>query len=198
VGAIVGDRRCSKFSALMTYHPIFPAALQPVATALLHALRAGETSRATPGFTVLVRGEQLSAPGRVYYAPDDLRSVIARSDGDARILALCLGTRHWDGYVREECVRQIVGIDRPWVVPFVVQLLGEYVLEIVDVVAAAIPGVNAVQFSEFARENRGFMATTRRRMTSYWDCYFRGRFPTLQTCPAFIALEVIEGLAGPA
>jgi hypothetical protein len=94
---------------------------------------------------------------------------------------LYLGTRHWDGYVREECVRQLVGIDRPWVVPFVVQLLGEYVLEIVDVVAAAIPGVNAAQFSEFVRENRGFMATTRRRMTSYWDCYFRGRFPTLQT-----------------
>lgn len=147
------------------------------------------------GFTVLVQGEKLSAPYRVYYAPHDLRSAIARSRGDTLILALSLGTRHWDGYVREECLRQLVAMDRPWVVPFLVQLLGEYVIEIVEVIAAAIPEANSAQFSDFVQENPEFMATTRRRVTSYWNCYYRSRFPTLQTYPAFIAIEAIERMA---
>ncbi len=54
------------------------------------------------------------------------------------MLALSLGTRHSDGRIREECLRQIVAVDRPWVAPFVVQLLGEYVIKIVEVIAATI------------------------------------------------------------
>ncbi|KQV48479.1 hypothetical protein ASC95_21355 [Pelomonas sp. Root1217] len=134
----------------------------------------------------------LSAPYRVYYPPGELRSVIARSTGDEKTLALSLGTRHWDGYVREECVRQLFAVDRPWIVPFVVELIGEYVVEIVEVIAAAFPKMNAAQFADFAMQNPKFMATTRRRATSYWDCYYRSCFPTLQTYPAIAALNAIE------
>ena len=48
------------------------------------------------------------------------------------------------------------------------------------------------RFRAFARENPAFMATTRRRATSYWDCYYRMGFPTLQTYPAVFALNEIE------
>ncbi len=89
-------------------------------------------------------------------------------------------------------MRQLIGVQRPWVVPFVIQLLGEYVLEIVEVIAAAIPLMNAGQFADFVRENPGFMATTRRRAISYWDCYHRSRFPALRSYPAWIALEAID------
>jgi hypothetical protein len=180
----------------MTYRPIFPAALQPSASALLRALVLEELAPAMPGFTVLVRGEQLSAPYRVYYAPANLRSMISRSSGDTRLLALCFGSRHWDGHVREECLRQLlVPTDRPWVVPFVVQLIGEYVIEIVEAIAATISSETAARFCEFARENPGFMATTRRRATSYWACYYRQRFPALRSYPAYVALEAIEQAA---
>lgn len=40
-------------------------------------------------------------------------------------------TRHHDGYVRQEWAREVVPVAEPWVVPFMVQLLGEYVVEIV-------------------------------------------------------------------
>ncbi len=176
----------------MTYIPRFPAALQPIASALLRALPVESTQLAANEFTVLVQGEQLSVPYRIYHAPDSLRSVISSSSGETQVLALCFGTRHWDGYFREECVRQLVAIDRPWVVPFIVQLVGEYVIEIVEVIATALPQVNPLQFSEFVRENPRFMATTKRRVTSYWDCYHRRRFPTLQSYPAFKVLEAIE------
>lgn len=176
----------------MTYRPMFPAVLWPAASTLLLALPDAELAPATDGFTVLVQGEQLSVPYRVYYAPQNLQSVIARSSGDTRMLALCLGTRHWNGYVREDCLRQLIGNDRPWVVPFVVQLLGEYVIEIVEAIAAAVSDADHEPLSAFARENPDFMTTTRRRATSYWDCYYRRRFPTLQSYPAFVALEAIE------
>lgn len=194
-GAIVGDRRSSNLAALMTYQPIFPASLQPAASALLRVLPTAEFAAALQGFKVRIHGELLSAPHRVYYQLSDLRSAIANSTGETRSLALCLGTRHRDGFVREECLRQIIAIDQPWAVPFVVQLLGEYVIEIVEVIDAAIPAVNAERFSEFVLENPKFMATTRRRATSYWDCYYRSRFPELRTYPAITALDAIEQMA---
>lgn len=147
------------------------------------------------GFTVSIEGERLSIPVRVYHDPNDLRSTIARSRGDTRLLALGLGTRHCDGYIREECLRQIVAVDRPWLAPFIVQLLGEYVVEIVEVIAAAIDEASPTRFSGFVHENPGFMATTRRRATSYWACYHRSRFPALRTYPALTALDAIEQMA---
>ena len=179
----------------MTYQPIFPSALRPAASTLLAALAAAELAPATQGPTVFVEGERLCAPYRVYCVPSHLRSVIAQASGDARLLALCLGTRHWDGHVREEYVRQIVAVDRPWIAPFVVQLLGEYVVEIVEVISAAVSGANPTRFAGFAQENLPFIRTTRRRATSYWNCYHRSRYPVPQAYPAFTALESIERMA---
>ncbi len=176
----------------MTYQPIFPASLQPAALALLRVLPVAELVPARQGFQVSVQGESLSAPSRVYYSPKNLHSVIATSTGDTRTLALCLGTRHCDGYIREECLRQVMAVDRAWVVPFIVQLAGEYVLEIVELIAAAVPRMNPEHLSEFAAANPQFMATTRQRATSYWDCYHRSRFKQLQTYPGTVALNSIE------
>lgn len=179
-----------------TYRPIFPAALQQATLALLDAHpAAGFASAIHPGFTVFVQGELLSAPGRIYCKPGDLRAAVAQSSGDTRLLALSLGTRHSDGHVREECLRQIVAVDRPWLAPFVVQLLGEYVIEIVEVIAATLHEHGPERLAGFARENPQFMATTRRRATSYWHCYHRDRFPALQAYPAIAALDAIEWMA---
>lgn len=176
----------------MSYQAVFPAALQPTASALLSALADGELSPAGQGFKVLVRGEVISAPCRIYCKTQRLRSVIAKSAGDTRTLALSLGTRHCDGYLREECLQQLLAADRPWVVPFIVQLLGEYVIEIVELIAAAIPNLDASLYAEFVQENPGFMALTRCRATSYWACYYRSQFPALKGYPAIAALDAIE------
>lgn len=179
-----------------TYPPIFPAALQQAALALLDAYpAAGFASAIHRGFTVSVQGELLSAPGRIYCKPGDLHAAIAQSSGEVLLLAFSLGTRHSDGRIREECLRQIVAVDQPWLAPFVVQLLGEYVIEIVEVIAADIHERGPERLAAFAQENPQFMATTRRRATSYWHCYHRGRFPALQAYPATVALDAIECIA---
>lgn len=179
----------------MTYQPAFPAALQPAARALLEAMAASEPRPVHQGFQVTVQGELLSAPARLYGSPDDLRALIGQATGDRRTLALCLGTRHWNGYVREECLRRFIATDRPWTAPFLVQLLGEYVIEIVELIAAATSQATVQNLADFARENPRFMALTRQRATSYWDCYFRRHFPSLATYPAIRTLNAIDALA---
>jgi hypothetical protein len=180
----------------MAYEPIFPAALQPLASTILPALRGNEVAPASPdGFSVIVGGEQLAAPYRVYYAAPDLRAVIDGSREDSRTLALCLGTRHWDGYVREECLRSLIADRRPWAAPFIVQLLGEYVVEIAQAILAVLQQGYVAGLAEFVTDNPSFMATTRRRVVSYWHCYYRPYFPTLQDYPAHVALELVEKVA---
>lgn len=180
----------------MAYEPIFPAALQPVASSIMPALRVNEiASESSDGFSVLVEYGTLSAPYRVYYLPPDLRSVIVRSSGETRAVALCLGTRHWDGFVRQECLRQLVEAERPWAAPFIVQLLGEYVVEIAHVIVTALRDGYVAGLAQFVIDNPSFMATTRRRVVSYWNCYYRRQFPSLHDYPAHIALESIHLLA---
>ncbi len=90
-------------------------------------------------------------------------------------------------------MREILTTDVAWAVPFFVKLLGEYVIEIVEVVAAALPSLNEAHIAAFVRENPAFMATTRRRAISYWNCYHRT--PELQSYPAIQALDKMERLA---
>lgn len=179
----------------MTHKPTFPAALQPIATGILPALQVGELSPPLQNFTVLVGHEKLTAPHRVYYSPANLRSVIATSSGDAQVLALCMGTRHWDGFIREECLRQLVDTGSPWAAPFIVRLVGEYVVEIVQVIVVALQRGYVAGLAQFALDNPSFMATTRRQVVSYWDSYYRRQFPSLLDYPAHIALESIHQLA---
>jgi hypothetical protein len=56
----------------------------------------------------------------------------SKSSGPTQQLALCLGSRHANGHVRETCLRQLLAHDCDWVLPFVVRAAGEYVLEIAE------------------------------------------------------------------
>jgi hypothetical protein len=179
----------------MDYEAVFPDDLKPIALALLPTLAIGELQPAKQGFVVNVKSQLISAPSRVYYSPARPRSEIRSSGGEARTLALCLGTRHWDGFVREECIRELVHINCPWVAPFVIQLLGEYVIQIVNVITEALPHVNRTTYGEFVRTNPRFLATTKRRATSYWDCYYRHHYSRLGEYPALLVIEQMEKMA---
>ena len=172
------------------------AALQPLASSIMSDLRVNEIASETPdAFCVLVGDGRLSAPNRVYYLPPDLRLVIARSSDETQALALCLGTGHWDGFIRQECLRQLVNAERPWTAPFIVRLLGEYVVEIAQVILTALQEGYVAGLAQFVIDNPSFMVITRQRVVSYWSCYYRRQFPSLHDYPAHIALESIHQMA---
>lgn len=122
-------------------------------------------------------GETLHIPYRLYYDPARLRRALDHAQGPDRRILACLGTRHCDGYVRQACLAQILDGDDAWLMPYIVQLAGEYVIEIVDDVARWSETREASALAAFACDNPAYLATLSRRVTSYWNCYHRRAYP---------------------
>jgi hypothetical protein len=148
----------------------FPHRLAAPAQAVAKRLAIGELRPPLLTFSVFLNGEELIIPQRVYYAPEQLLAA-TRADGIDGLIALCLGTRHHDGFVREHCLRRLLGSREDWIIPFVVQLAGEYVSQIVSAIEAALPELDGAAYGAFLRENPRFFAKTERRVISYWYAY---------------------------
>ena len=132
--------------------------------------------RVAGSFDVFVAGERLTIPKRLYVD----RDTIDRSLLTARQTQLldCLLTRHNDGFVRQEHLSCILDLDEQWIPPFVIQLAGEYVLEILDQIWREQAKLRIPVFSRFVAGNPAFMRLTEEHIISYWDCYYRRVYPS--------------------
>ncbi|BCL90053.1 hypothetical protein ACNRD9_04435 [Ralstonia pseudosolanacearum] len=147
----------------------FPAALHREVTVVAPLI--GIDNPAPPRLPVVVRGESLNIPYRIRLdAGVALSSRL--SEVQTRVYA-CALTRHLDGHVRQRHLAQIVTLSEPWIVPFVVQLCGEYVIEILEVIEKHLTSMHPCAYGAFFRENPRFFQQTQDRMVSYWDCYYR-------------------------
>jgi hypothetical protein len=135
---------------------------------------------------VLVRGERLRIPHRMYHPevapPVPERTAIALS---------CLYTRNHDGRVRQKHLARVVSVAEAWVVPFVLHLVGEYVVEIVQDIEAGLPRLCQPLYVEFLRQNPAFLPLIKQRAFSYWDCYYRGSFRR-ETYPGLRIVAALE------
>lgn len=133
-----------------------------------------------------VHGESVDIPYRMYN--DDLDPVRVHSLPPVqRTILGCLYTRHDDGHTRQRWLRTLfTEPPQPWAVPFVIQLLGEYVIEIIADIDAALAAANRATMDEyrrFAEENPEFVRLTQERANSYWVAYFRRRYTLRSDCP---------------
>jgi hypothetical protein len=177
----------------------FPSKLGPEVDQVVQLL---VPSRSAPVgyFEVSVREQRLRIPYRIYEDPpppgklDDLGEL-------ARAALHCLFTRHHDGHVRQQHAEKIISVDADWVTPFVVALLGEYVIEIVDAVRVGLAALDTLgtrqrrRYGRFAADNPGFMSLTRQRAVSYWDCYYRRQYPEFGRYPAAHVLASLNSAA---
>jgi hypothetical protein len=134
-------------------------------------------ARLSGSFSVQVDGEPLTIPYRIY-SPEPPAGDVSSLSSTQQTLLHCLYTRHHDGFVRQRHLERVLGSDRSWVVPYVVQLVGEYVVEILIAIAerldVATPGTpERLRYGRFVAENRAFFELTASRVTSYWNCYYR-------------------------
>lgn len=120
---------------------------------------------------VRVDGEELVIPYRIYHL--DHEDVFADLTETQSILYSCLLTRHHDGHVRQRHLERIISAHEPWVVPFVLQLTGEYVIQILETVEAHLSALDPALYGRSIRDNQAYFQTTQARMISYWDCYYR-------------------------
>ncbi|MEL4181521.1 hypothetical protein [Roseateles sp. PN1] len=172
----------------------FPAHLAADVTAVIPAISDYQLHPPAQGFTVNVQGEQLQIPYRVYYRQSQVLKCAGRP-GDQGHIALCLGTRHHDGLLREECTKQLIAVERPWVAPFITQLIGEYVVEIVQVIERELPKLNAQMYGEYLKDNAALHGTIGRRVVSYWNEYYRSQYPKLEAYPGTHVLNEFRGFA---
>jgi len=146
---------------------------------------------------LLVAGESIVIPYRIY-SPEPTTAAKQTLSGEAAVVLACAYSRHNDGFVRERALRQFVLEDRPWIVPFVIQLLGEYVPEIAKVVVEALDDVARRAYEEFGADNPDFLRLTQQHTISYWAEFYGGRylFGGYPPVRAMLGLGLWRGPAG--
>lgn len=151
-------------------------------------------------FEVEVQGVTVAIPSRICHEEPSAHLQQSLS-ATQQVILHCLYSRHGDGLVRQRHLEQLVASNEPWVVPFVVQLAGEYVLEIVEAISRGLPGLSLPGSPErrlygaFISRNPAFFARTERRAVSYWSCYYRRRYGAFGSYPGSALLEAFRAAA---
>lgn len=170
----------------------FPTHLRPSVREIAASLAATETHAPFSAFKVTIGHETLQIPYRLYYSHSLLRWKLNTSSGVDRLVLACLGTRHHDGYLRQQSLGYLLRNEESWTIPYIVQLAGEYVVEIADEVAADILSRDISSLAEFARQNPDYVATLERRVTSYWNEYHRRAYPSRGDYPGSKVITYLQ------
>ncbi|MEH3067145.1 MAG: hypothetical protein PGN15_03495 [Aeromicrobium erythreum] len=115
-------------------------------------------------------------------------------------VAACIHSRHHDGRERQAWLPTLLAFDDPCASPFIVQLLGEYVVEIVTEIESTLrsmsPEASTMKWlAAFVNENAPFVALTRDRARSYWWEYYAHSHVTFADYPAARTLDLLYGRA---
>ncbi|MBR7839415.1 hypothetical protein KDL01_39515 [Actinospica durhamensis] len=145
--------------------------------------------------------ERIAIPGRIYNPePDPARE--SELTETQRTLLDCLYSRHADGWIRQRRIENV--LRRPpqsWTVPFVVELAGEYVLEIVESIRSALAELDvsgSLQRAEYGRYVAGVpwhFKQVERRVISYWALYYRDAYPVYADYPGGALVESMRSAA---
>jgi hypothetical protein len=177
----------------------FPPMLRKDVTAALEGIGPLKLSSGR-SILVSVEGSQVVIPYRIY-GPEPPPGTARGLSTVQQAAVHCIYTRHHDGFVRQRHLRAVIDRSESWIVPFVVQLVGEYVIEILNDIADALdlatPESPASQrFGRFVIENPQFFETTCRRVVSYWNAYYRRQWPhrdlrsdSSATYPGFLLID---------
>lgn len=159
-------------------------------------LTAHSTDSQRHAYGIVLDGHELAIPARMYNDliwPADTPKTLTPVQ---RTVLGCMYTRHHLGHVRQRWVREIMASDEDFVVPFVVQLAGEYVVEIIADICNTLGSeledsrsATAERYGRFLAANPGFLFLTRQRVASYWDCYHRRRYLSPEHYPGHVLLS---------
>jgi hypothetical protein len=131
----------------------------------------GEDGHLSPdGFSFTLSGEELLIPYRLYACEPEYKHRVL--PGEEALILSCMYTRHHNGFVREEQLRQILTAHEDWMVPYVIQLLGEYVTSIHQLLLANLPILVSPPYMEAYEDNPRFIECTKSRIISYWNCNY--------------------------
>jgi hypothetical protein len=121
---------------------------------------------------VMLDKELLKIPSRLYFNEPSLDKEKSLTSLQ-RVILNCIYLRHHNGFVRQRRLEQLVEQTEYFIIPFTFQLLGEYVIEILEVLQKHINPTTIDNYLNFINENPKYWRQTESRMISYWDVYYR-------------------------
>ncbi|MGG9962843.1 hypothetical protein [Ferruginibacter sp. SUN106] len=128
---------------------------------------------------VSLNKEILKIPERIYFniPPEDKEKELTDLQKD---ILNCLYLKHHNGFVRQKRLKLLSGKNDDFVVAFKFDLLGDYVIEIVEDLQKHITRDSIDSFVKFATENEKYFSRTESRMTSFWSAHYRWKFEKLK------------------
>ncbi len=126
-----------------------------------------------------INGEMIEIPYRVYY--DINRIKINKVSESEKIMIHCIGTRNHNGFLRQEHLELLLTYEfLYWTVPYIIKICDEYVIQILEIVYSDLSKRDTKIFKEFTAENPEMIKKSYSRMVSYWNAYYRRKYPNLK------------------
>lgn len=117
----------------------------------------------------------IKIPYRMYFMDIDVTEIDHLTDIQ-KIILYCIYTRSCNGYIRERYLNELLKLDFAyWVIPFIVKLCDEYVVEILEVIYNQLKDRDNNDIKTFCLENKSTINRSYSRMVSYWNEFYRNR-----------------------
>lgn len=164
----------------------FPPYLENDVKAVLSTITQAGKLNFSHRFKVEFYGDTLWIPERIYYNEPTLAQFMTLTDRQ-QIILNCLFTRHHNGFIREEKLRASIHLcnEHNWIIPYLIRLAGEYVIEILQVIKDDLGKIDKAKIKEFIAGNLEFYNTIESRVVSYWDCFYRLKYPRIEDYVGF-------------
>ena len=124
-------------------------------------------------FDVSVCEEIVSIPYRLHFSSKLPDSELMET---THIMGKCLESRSNDGFQRQRAAQALMQEVQPWSAPFIIALIGEYVVEILrDLHDGLTPEAFSI-LADFVHANPTYWHITQQRVASYWNASYRSQF----------------------
>lgn len=125
-----------------------------------------------PSCLAEVDGVSVAIPYRVYFPPASIDDIVSLTNLQQAIFASFM-TRHHDGHQREYWAKVLCGSATSWNAPFLAALLGDYVIQVLDVVGENLTDEWNPIMVQYATENQISLRALNHRILTYWTIYYR-------------------------
>jgi hypothetical protein len=122
--------------------------------------------------TVSLDSEVLKIPYRIYFN-EPMGEKEKQLTLLQKTITNCIYLRHHNGFVRQRRLEQLLNCNDYFVIPYTFQLLGDYVIEIIEVLDKHVNDQTISNYIKFIDENPEYWQQTESRVISYWNEYYR-------------------------
>ncbi len=121
----------------------------------------------------LPSGERIELPYRIFIdeAAEKAKEKLTERQ---RLIYHAIFSRSYDGYTREKHISALLASEIPaWVMPYIIEVCGEYIKEILDSVYTALNGRDTLPYRSLCALNWEHVKQLHAKMINYWSLFHR-------------------------